>query len=77
MDSRSTKQKKEILARIRSVPTSGLSCTITGKICYHYKSFVGRDFKAWMQIAIFIVPPHLSPPEKKCWFMLSKVIQVL
>ena len=73
MDHRTSAEKKEVLARINSFSMSVLSCRITGNICYHYKSFVGRDFKAWMQMAIFIVPAYLSDCEKDCWFLLSKV----
>lgn len=76
MDHLSSVQKKEILARINSFPTSGLSCRITGNICYHYKSFVGCDFKAWMQVAVFIVSPYLSPCEMECWLLLSKVFRM-
>ena len=50
----------------------GFSCRITGNIRY-YKSFVGRDFKAFMQMAMFIVPIYVSESETKCWFLLSKV----
>ena len=73
MKSRSSVEKQEILARIASLPSSGLSCRITGNIAYHYKSFVGRDYKAWMQIAIFIVHPYLTESETRCWLLLSKV----
>ena len=48
MDSASSKQKKEILAILAAFPYSGFSTRITGNICYYYKSFVGRDFKAFI-----------------------------
>lgn len=67
-------EKKEILARMASFPYSGFSVRVTGNICYYYKSFVGRDFKAWMQMALFIIAPYLSPEGKKCWLLLSKVL---
>ena len=73
MDKRSRQEKKEILARIKSFPYCGFTTRITGNICYYYKSFVGRDFKAWMQMALFIIRPYLSESERKCWFELAKV----
>lgn len=45
---------------------------ITGSITY-FKSFVGRDFKAWLQMAMFIVPIFVKEEERKCWLNLSKV----
>ena len=67
------KEKKEILARIRSFSYSGFSTRITSNICYHYKSFVGRDYRSWMQMVIFIVPSYLSEMGLKCWLQLAKV----
>ena len=73
MDSISTKQKKEILALLAAFPCSGLTTRITGNICYYYKSFVGRDFKAFMQMALFIIERYLSEQKTECWLLLSKV----
>ena len=73
MDHRSTKQKKEILAILAAFPYSGFSTRITGNICYHYKLFVGRDFKAFMQMALFIIDRYLSDDQRRCWLLLSKV----
>ena len=44
-------------------------------LCYHYQSFVGRDFKAFMQLAIFIVPNFLRERKSDitCWYFLAKV----
>lgn len=73
VDKRSAQEKREILARIDAFPYCGFSCKITGNICYHYKSFVGRDFKAFLQMAMFIIYSYLSENEKECWINLSKV----
>ena len=40
-------------------------CTEMCATSYYYNSFVGRDYKGWMQMAIFILLPYLSPPEKE------------
>lgn len=43
-------------------------------IIYRYhKSLLGRDFKAWAQVGIFVVWSFLSPSEKKVWLSLAKV----
>ena len=39
----------------------------------HYKSFVGRDFKAWAQMAPFIICDMLTSDERDTWIALSKV----
>lgn len=73
MDKRSASEKKQLLARIAAFSYSGFSVRITGNIAYHYRSFVGRDYKAFMQMAIFIVSSFISNEERKCWLLLSKV----
>ena len=77
MDKRSAAEKKEILARIAAFPYCAFTNKITGNIAYHYKSFVGRDFKAFTQMSLFIISPYLSDNEKDCWLLLSKVINVM
>ena len=72
MDGIDTKNKREILAIIAAFPYCGFTTRITGNICYYYKSFVGRDFKAFMQMALFVIGRYLSPDEQKCWLLLSK-----
>ena len=73
MSCRSTNEKQEILAMVAAFPHSGLQTRITGNIAYHFNSFVGRDFKGWLQIAPFIIPSYVTDNEKKCWLFLCKV----
>ena len=73
MQERNQHEKKEILARMAAFPYSGFSVRVTGNICYYYQSFVGRDFKAWIQMAVFIIASYLSPESMKCWLLLSQV----
>ena len=78
MGSLSSAHKKEILARIKSWPYCRFSERITGNIVYHYKSFVGQDFKAWLQMVIFIIPFIVSDQEIECWFgFISTIIMLL
>ena len=72
MDSRTASEKRLIGTMVKHFSYCGFSCRVTGNVRY-YKSFVGRDFKAFMQMAMFIVPTYLQEDEQKCWFLLSKV----
>ena len=44
-----------------------------GNICAHNKSFVGRDYKGWSQIAPFILYPYVSEGMKHVLLCLTKV----
>ena len=76
MGRRSSQEKKEILAKVKAFPYSGFTTRINGNICYYYKSFVGRDFKSFLQMALFIVPAYLTNSEKQCWFQLAQVSEL-
>ena len=39
----------------------------------HFRSFVGRDFKALAQVSLFLLGPYMTPEEKNVWLALSKV----
>ena len=69
----SAKQKKEVLARVRSFNFSGFCVRLVGNVIRHHKSFVGRDYKAWAQMALFIITPYLSDRDNAVWMALSKV----
>ena len=66
-------QKKEILARVKAFNTSGFETKMYGNVCWYYGSFVGRDFKAWSQMAPFILDPYVSEGHKKVLLSYSKV----
>ena len=68
----SKKEKTEILARLSAFNYSGITGKVQGNVVYHHQSFVGRDYKAWAQIALFIIAPYLSDPDKEVWIALSK-----
>ena len=73
MGSITAAQKKTILATVKAWSYCGFDQRITGNIVHHYKSFVGQDFKAWLQMALFVIPPYVADQEMKCWFALVKV----
>ena len=49
MDKRSVAEKEEVLARVVAFPNCGFSSKISSNIWY-YRSFVGRDFKTFLQM---------------------------
>lgn len=65
--------KLEFRALIAAFDFSGFDVKIVGNICYHHQSFVGRDYKAWAQMAPFIVTHFVEEEEKSLWLCLSKV----
>ena len=71
----STKQCMEVAAHVCAFPSSGLSMKVATDISKYYRSFVGRDFKAFAQIALlkFVLSPYLTVSETKVWLALSKV----
>eukprot|EP00731_Ephydatia_muelleri_P009853 Em0005g439a len=77
MEQLSEKQRKEVVARIAALPSSGLTGGISSDISRHYKSFVGRDFKFLAQIAMFIFSPYLSEAEIEVWLALSMVFKMV
>lgn len=70
-------QKMEVLARMQAFKYSGIKGRVYGCITKYYGSFVGRDFKAWAQMALFIISPYLNDEEKSVWLSLSKVKYLL
>jgi len=69
-------QKEEVLAQIQAFDFSGIRGTLPGNICRYYQSFLGRDFKTWAQICLFIVWDFLTVTERAVWINLSKVHNV-
>ena len=73
MDQLSPAQKKQFAARVGEFNTSGFASKLSTNICKHYKSFHGRDFKIFAQMAIFIVWEYLDEVQQKVWLVLSNV----
>lgn len=69
-------QKEEVLARIQAFDFSDIHGTLPGSICRYNQSFLGRDFKTWAQICLFIVWDFLTVTERAVCINLSKVHNV-
>eukprot|EP00731_Ephydatia_muelleri_P037838 Em0575g5a len=54
---------------------SGFDMKLSRNVAKYFKSFVGRDFKILAQLALFVLPPYLTPGETEVWFALSKVFK--
>ena len=69
-----TTQKEEVQARVESFDFSGFDTKLSYSLCRHFRSFVGRDFKAIAQCGLFLLGPYMSPNEMIVWLSLSKVV---
>ena len=66
-------QKEELLARMRAFNYSGFDGKVLGNVVYHHQSFVGRDYKAFAQMAPFVITSYLSDAKRKVLLALSKL----
>ena len=70
-------QKEEVLARIQAFDFSGIRGTLPGNICRYYQSFLGRDFKTWAQICLFIVWDFLTVTERSTFLRYTMLIALI
>lgn len=70
-----TAQKDDLQARLLSFDFSGLEYKLSYNLIRHFRSYVGRDFKALAQVSLFLLGPYMMPSEKNVWLALSKVSQ--
>ena len=66
-------EKMEVLARMRTFHYSGFDVKVYGNVISYHKSFVGRDYKAWAQMALFVIGNYLSDDHRQVLLSLSKV----
>ena len=70
----SNAKKKKIQVRIESFNFSGFDTKLSYNLCSHFRSFVGKDFKAIAQVALFLLDSYMTSSEKNVWLSLSKVL---
>ena len=46
---------------------------LIGNVVRYHQSFVGRDYKAWAQMAPFVLFPYLAEEHRTLWSALSRV----
>eukprot|EP00731_Ephydatia_muelleri_P000658 Em0001g658a len=67
---------RETLNPLFSIHADLYRTKMYGNVCQHYKSFVGRDFKGWSQMALFILGPYLDGGQTQVLLTFSKVFQI-
>ena len=65
--------KKKVKARVEVFDFSAFPGKVTSSITTMYGSYVGRDFKLWAQIAVFILMDIITDEELEVWRNLSEV----
>lgn len=68
-------QKDQIHAKIASTDMSAFPANIRGNITRNYGSYVGRDFKLWIQVAVFILEGIVSEDVLIIWELLCEVLR--
>ena len=70
-------QKAEILARLKAFHTSGFSVKLWECLLLLSVFLWERDFKAWVQMALFIIGPYLNDGELAVWKSFCKVMFII
>jgi hypothetical protein len=65
--------KNQLHAKIQALDMSAFPATINGNITRNYGSYVGRDYKLWMQVAVFILQDIIPFEQLLVWELLSEV----
>ena len=65
--------KKKIKAKKELFDFSAFPAKLASSITTMYGSFVGRHFKLWAQVAVFILINVVSEEELEVWCNLSEV----
>ncbi|XP_028393607.1 uncharacterized protein LOC114517954 [Dendronephthya gigantea] len=73
MKSLSQGRKEQLHAKIQALDMSAFPATIRGNITRNYGSYVGRDFKLWMQVAVFILEDIIPHEQLFVWELLSEI----
>ena len=74
MQSLTREEKDQVHAKIPSTDMSAFPANIRGNITRNYGSYVGRDFKLWIQVAVFILEGIVSEDVLIIWELLCEVL---
>ena len=64
-------------AKVVGLNMSAFSRHIKGNITRNYGSYVGRDYKLWMQVAVFILDGLIPAESIIVWSLLGEVLYVV
>ena len=70
-------EKKKIKAKVEVFDFSAFPSKIVSSITSMYGSYVGRDYKLWAQVAVFILMDIVTEDELEVWSNLSEVCTIL
>lgn len=70
-------EKDQLHAKISALDMSAFAANIRGNITRNYGSYVGRDFKLWMQVAVFVLQGIIPDENLLIWELLSEVRRAL
>ena len=73
----SKQQKEQLHAKVVATDMSASPANIRGNITRNYGSYVGRDFKVWMQLAVFILQDIIPEEHIIVWELLSEVLYIV
>ena len=73
MTSLSAADKKKVKAKIEAFDFSAYARRLPSSFVKIYGSCVGRDFKLWAQISVFILDGIVSEAELDVWLYISEV----
>lgn len=65
--------KKKIKAKIEAFDFTAFPRRLSSSMIKTYGSCVGRDFKLWAQVSVFILDGVIADEELNVWYQLSKV----
>ena len=74
--SASQQKKEQLHSKIQSMDTSAFAAKIRGNITRNYGSYDWRDFKLWMQVAVFILKDIVPDEQLLVWELLSEVYNI-
>lgn len=65
--------KEQLHAKIQALDMNAFPAKIRGNITRNYGSYVGRDYKLWMQVAVFVLKDIITHEQLLVWELLSEV----
>ena len=69
----SAAHKRKVKGKIEAFDFSAFPRRLSSTFIKNYGSSVGRDFKLWAQIAVFILDGFISDRELLVWFYLCEI----
>ena len=73
----SQQMKDKLHARIQALDMSAFPAKVRGNITRNYGSYVGWDYKLWMQVAVFVLKDIVPYEQLLVWEFLSKVKYIM